>query len=270
MWVTNNLGYDIKFGDITIYKASQQEFSSADATKLNNNAMFVAMTTSGQGLVKSDSQPAVNPQYFVRPLSAPATLDGMPTNPDGYPAVSPAEAFEIGKSEGGDADLEDNHEATIDVATYTEPVEILPAEGKDGMKKTTVTLSNIPQPGGGGTYTLFVPRADLSEFFNKTTQGTLQFNQISFLAPGDLTHFAAGDTGTLDSVDIVLTNVNYQGTTEKFHAENVAYTCAEDACSEYLTLRFDLSDYDCNIQIAMINSGVEPPEVTMCGAVVTL
>lgn len=45
------------------------------------------------------------------------------------------------------ADLEDNKTATIDVSTYTEPVEITPTEGKDGMKKATVTLSNIPVAG---------------------------------------------------------------------------------------------------------------------------
>jgi hypothetical protein len=50
------------------------------------------------------------------------------------------------------ADLEDNKTATIDVSTYTEPVEIEPSEGKDGMKKTTVTLTNIPS--GGGTLSL--------------------------------------------------------------------------------------------------------------------
>lgn len=57
--------------------------------------------------------------------------------------------------EGGDADLEDNKEATIDVSAYTEPVEIEPTEGKDGMKKTTVTLSNIPS--GGAELTLDYP-----------------------------------------------------------------------------------------------------------------
>ena len=45
---------------------------------------------------------------------------------------------------GGGADLENNKEATIDVSAYTEPVEITPTQGKDGMKKATVTLSNIP------------------------------------------------------------------------------------------------------------------------------
>ena len=102
------------------------------------------MVTAGTGLVKTNSQPTVDPQYFVRELGKPVTLDGMPTNPDGYPMVSPAQAFDIGKEEGGDADLEDNKTATINVSTYTEPVEITPTEGKDGMKKATVTLSNIP------------------------------------------------------------------------------------------------------------------------------
>ena len=49
-------------------------------------------------------------------------------------------------SGGGSSNLEDNKEATIDVSTYTEPVEIEPTAGKDGMAKATVTLTNIPQP----------------------------------------------------------------------------------------------------------------------------
>ena len=145
MWITNKLGYDITLSGVTLYKNSQQEISSADATTLNKDAVFTAMITAGTGLVKTDSQPDVNPQYFVRALDAPITLDGMPTNPNGHPMVSPAQAFDIGKSEGGDADLEDNKTETINVSTYTDPVEITPTEGKDGMKKATVTLSNIPQ-----------------------------------------------------------------------------------------------------------------------------
>lgn len=46
--------------------------------------------------------------------------------------------------EQGGADLDDNKAATINVSTYTQPVEITPTSGKDGMKKATVTLSNIP------------------------------------------------------------------------------------------------------------------------------
>ena len=43
------------------------------------------------------------------------------------------------------ATLEDNKTASIDVSDYTEAVEIEPSENYDGMKKATVTLSNIPQ-----------------------------------------------------------------------------------------------------------------------------
>ena len=50
--------------------------------------------------------------------------------------------------EQGSADLENNKTATINVSTYTEPVEVTPTRGKDGMKKATITLSNIPSPSG--------------------------------------------------------------------------------------------------------------------------
>lgn len=46
--------------------------------------------------------------------------------------------------QGSSAKLDNNKAATIDVSTYTEPVVITPTSGKDGMKKATVTLSNIP------------------------------------------------------------------------------------------------------------------------------
>lgn len=55
-------------------------------------------------------------------------------------------AIKAGEIPSG-ADLEDNKTATIDVSTYTEPVEIEPTEGKDGMKKATIKLSNIPSGG---------------------------------------------------------------------------------------------------------------------------
>ena len=55
-------------------------------------------------------------------------------------------AIKAGEIPSG-ADLENNKIATIDVSTYTEPVEVTPTEGKDGMKKATITLSNIPSGG---------------------------------------------------------------------------------------------------------------------------
>lgn len=54
----------------------------------------------------------------------------------------------INENPGVNANLEDNKTATIDVSTYTAPVEIEPSDDYDGMKKATVTLSNIPQPSG--------------------------------------------------------------------------------------------------------------------------
>ena len=41
--------------------------------------------------------------------------------------------------------LEDNKASTIDVSQYESAVEVTPTSGKTAMKKTTVTLSNIPQ-----------------------------------------------------------------------------------------------------------------------------
>lgn len=46
--------------------------------------------------------------------------------------------------EGGDLSVSTNTDATIDVAGYTEPVVVEPAEEYDATKKVTVTLSNIP------------------------------------------------------------------------------------------------------------------------------
>lgn len=149
MWITNKLGYDITLSGVTLYKNSQQEISSADATTLNKNAVFTAMITAGTGLIKTDNQPDVDPQMYVRAQDAVPILNGLPATPGGYPAVSPAESFDIGKKEGG-SDIESNKAVAIDVSTYTEPIEITPTEGKDGMAKVTITLNNIPASGGGG------------------------------------------------------------------------------------------------------------------------
>ena len=50
------------------------------------------------------------------------------------------------------AKLDNNKAATINVSTYTEPVVVTPTSGKDGMKKATITLSNIPSPGTSFTF----------------------------------------------------------------------------------------------------------------------
>ena len=43
------------------------------------------------------------------------------------------------------ATIEATKEVTVDVSTYTEPIEITPTEGKDGVAKIVLTLSNIPE-----------------------------------------------------------------------------------------------------------------------------
>ena len=44
---------------------------------------------------------------------------------------------------GGETDLEKNHAVSINAGEYTQPVEVTPAKGKDGMEKVTVTVTNI-------------------------------------------------------------------------------------------------------------------------------
>lgn len=62
------------------------------------------------------------------------------------------DAYENIIEQGAGAKLDKNKTATINVSTYTKPVEILPTSGKDGMKKATVTLSNIPSGIGNTLY----------------------------------------------------------------------------------------------------------------------
>lgn len=58
-----------------------------------------------------------------------------------------AQIYQKGAESGG-GKVENNKTATINVSTYSAPVEITPTSGKTSMKKATVTLSNIPSPGG--------------------------------------------------------------------------------------------------------------------------
>ena len=69
--------------------------------------------------------------------------------------------------------LENNVNKTIDVFNYTEPIEILPDSFKDGMKKATVILQNIPR-------TLYCWKSTttnsyLLSFFNVSTECTFAF-----------------------------------------------------------------------------------------------
>ena len=84
--------------------------------------------------------------------------------------------------QGASAKLDNNKAATINVSTYTEPVVVTPTSGKDGMKKATITLSNIPSPSGvtklfawgaAGTTTEWTTKEDGSGvclYINENTQ----------------------------------------------------------------------------------------------------
>ena len=73
----------------------------------------------------------------MRPVGGDVTLNVMPVNNDGVPAITLGEAVkEI------DA-IESNKSVTIDASEYTEPVVVKPSSGKDAMKKVTVEITNL-------------------------------------------------------------------------------------------------------------------------------
>lgn len=86
--------------------------------------------------------------------------------------------------QGASAKLDNNKTATINVSTYTEPVVITPTSGKDGMKKATITLSNIPSPSGGNTIYGYHGTIEISE--NPTDVYFISFS-------ASLENFSVGD-----------------------------------------------------------------------------
>lgn len=112
--------------------------------------------------------------------------------------------------------VENNKAATINVSTYTQPVEITPTSGKTSMKKATVTLSNIPVGTGydftddaRNTFTLFA--------LTKTGGGDCKFLFVlNGLAINDLSNLTesakaylinSGDPVTEGSIDISGTDI---------------------------------------------------------------
>ena len=133
---TLKMDYDLKVGDITVYGNSVQEVVADDLTLLNANAIFLDLVSKGR-IVINNSKPDNTAQCFVRPVGGDVTLNGMPVNNDGVPAITLGEAVkEI------DA-IESNKSVTIDASEYTEPVVVKPSTGKDAMKKVTVEITNL-------------------------------------------------------------------------------------------------------------------------------
>jgi hypothetical protein len=113
----------MKMSSYKVSEPSALKFLKANGAVVDENGNVVSDATDYWKKVYDQAEP--KPAKY---LHADGTIDENPG------------------SGGSGADLEDNHETTIDVSTYTEPVEIEPIEGKDGMKKATVTLENIPSP----------------------------------------------------------------------------------------------------------------------------
>ena len=80
--------------------------------------------------------------------------------------------------------VQENKAVTVDVSGYTEPVEILPPEGKVAMEKVTLTLDNIPSGGGAIAYAW-----DFYEEGSKGDPGRKYFNFD--VAPEDKVEFTS-------------------------------------------------------------------------------
>lgn len=86
--------------------------------------------------------------------------------------------------QGASAKLDNNKTATINVSTYTEPVVINPTSGKDGMKKATVTLSNIPS-GSATLYCWSAEDGDYGEMFVYSSSATVETSDALIVADGE-------------------------------------------------------------------------------------
>lgn len=109
------------------------------------------------------------------------------------------------------AELDDNKAVSINASTYVQPVEVTPTEGKEGMKKCTVTLTDIPVAGAtlyafgtaeGVVYLTSVPSADTASVdvyvpaitgLSKTTGSyTAEGSKVTVSAT-DYARYATGD-----------------------------------------------------------------------------
>lgn len=110
------------------------------------------------------------------------------------------------------ADLDNNKTKTIDVSTYTEPVEITPTAGKDGMKKATVTLSNIPS---GDSVTLYA--------WKKTGSDDIIYTNFD-VSPTDLEAIQNGDYKYTSSSYISVSVFGGENAQEYTRTSDTAFT----------------------------------------------
>ena len=164
----------------------------------------------------------------------------------------------------GGAEIEANVAETIDVSQYTEPVEITPAAGKDGMAKATVTLSNIPS--GADLETNKAETIDVSQYTEpvevtptagkdgmekvtvtlsnipsggdidttkwKVYPGDIIDDQQSSEAAAFLVDAVISDTGTYD-VYVAIYDPDATGPATLTHIDNETWTVSDDGCQNY-------------------------------------
>lgn len=106
--------------------------------------------------------------------------------------------------------VENNKAATINVSTYTQPVEITPTSGKTSMKKATVTLSNIPS---ASAY-LFQEGTSFSLILGVGTFGDITVGTKGYLC----------SSSTEILVEVECTAKDESGATFKEGAESDAYS----------------------------------------------
>lgn len=87
--------------------------------------------------------------------------------PTGYDCPEDLQGRTFAEATAG-GDVQTNKAATIDVSAYTEPIVVTPDTGYESMKKSTITLSNIPVAG----ITLRAWKNNTDIVYTKTAQPT--------------------------------------------------------------------------------------------------
>lgn len=120
-----------------------------------------------------------------------------------------AQIYQKGAESGG-GKVENNKTATINVSTYTDPIEITPTSGKTSMKKATITLSNIPS----GSATLYCWEGDAGG-----SQGMVYlYSYSATVEVGDNLIVSMGETGSpaqVNTDDWTVNSVSNNGITVK-------------------------------------------------------
>lgn len=136
-----------------IYDSVNDEFTdTATGNKFSKNSLNVKLEDNKEISITDNGEIVIEPtegKDAMKKVTATVAVPQVPelitleaTANDTYTAPSGKGYSEVTVA----VPIESNKAATIDVSQYTEPVEIEPTSGNDGMAKATVTLSNIPAP----------------------------------------------------------------------------------------------------------------------------